>query len=251
MMKDDRAVTETMGYILLFSIVLTAIALILLFGNSILNNEKDNNNFHSIEQGFTIIQSDMQQVALEGTPNKTTMIHMNGGSILSNTSTGKLKIDYNATHYDNYTGHIIFMSPSDLSTISIENGGVWEKGNENGTDVLISKPRFYITPQSHTLVLNIIRINAMPLSNAGIATLTIQMMYNTTYVYTDSMVGGGPVAITMDTQYPNAWKRYLEDTIGPVVNVGYTAMPDGSSKFTISNVDKLIISEHIIDARFG
>ncbi|HTX43666.1 MAG TPA: hypothetical protein VMC61_02970, partial [Methanocella sp.] len=63
-MFDDKAVTETMGYILLFMIVLTAIALLLLFGNSIINNEKEKNNFQSVGQGFDIIQSDMKQVAL-------------------------------------------------------------------------------------------------------------------------------------------------------------------------------------------
>jgi hypothetical protein len=251
MTNDDKAVTETMGYIILFAIVLTAIAIILLFGNSILDAEKNKNNFKNIEQGFSIIQSDLKQVALEGTPNKSIMIHMEGGTILSNTDTGRLKIDYHNTHYNNYTGQIVFKSPNDLSSITIENGGVFEKSNEEGTDALVSKPRMYITPQTNTLVLNVIKVKASPLSNSGRGNLNINLMYNDTSVYQDSLADG-TVTLTIDTQYPNAWHRYLDD----MMKSAGSTVPDpvhvaDGYQYTLSPVNNLMIVEHDIDAWMG
>jgi len=254
MINDNSAVSETLGYILLFAIALSAIAIILLIGNTIIANEKSRDNFQNMEQSFDILQSNMKQVALDGTPVKTTMIHMDGGTFAINTSTSRLQVDYHSTHYDNNTGQIIFTQDTDsMNNLSIENGGVWKASD--GYSYLISQPRIYITPQTNTLVLNVYRLTApsSSLANAGSGTMNIQMEYNDrSSVLPMDSDNNGVVTITMDTTYREAWKEYLNNTvIGTSAVVTYDDSYGAGIKATISPISNLIISEHWITISFS
>jgi hypothetical protein len=250
MIHDDTAVSETLGYILLFGIALTAIAIILLVGNSIIASEKSKDNFQSIVQSFNILQSNMKQVALDGTPVKTTIIHMQGGTMAINTDAARLKVDYNSLHYNNSTGQIIFTKEDDLmNNVSIENGGVWEAND--GYSFTVAPPRMYVTPQTNTLVLNVYRLTAInsSIANAGVGTMTVGMRYsNQSYVLPTEEASNGAAVLTLDTNYRHAWKEYLNNSlIGTNVVVTYDdSYPDGV-KATLSPISKLIISEHWIN----
>lgn len=248
---DDRAVSETLGYILLFGIALTAIAIILLVGNSIINNEKSKDNFQNMVQSFNIIQSNMKQVALDGTPVKTTVIHMDGGSFGINTDTARLKVDVDGTlFYNHTTGHIMFTKEEDImDNVSIENGGVWK--TTDGYSSIVSQPRIYITPETDTMVLNVYRLYSTSpnVANAGTGTMTIEMSYNDNSNVLPTQDVTGDVILTIDTHYPQAWTQYLDDLetgTGGAVTVICVDTPDGIVA-TISGVKKLIISEHWID----
>jgi hypothetical protein len=119
-LSDEVAVSETLGYILIFMIVLTCIAFILLTGNTVLDNAKSQNNFKSMEQGFTVLSSDMKQVALEGTPVKTTRIHMEGGAVSADKNSNDLTVVFNSNTYSfPNTGNITFRSDNNQRVVSI------------------------------------------------------------------------------------------------------------------------------------
>ncbi len=267
MLKDDSAVSETLGYILLFGIALTAIAIILLVGNSIIDNERSNDNFQNIIQSFSIIQSDLTQVALEKTPIETTMMHMEGGTLSANSTMGHIIVGYNNSTVPQHsvrditTGGVMFSSDKDaLKTISMDYGGIWQKSGEDLSDTMISEPRFYITPNTDTLVLNVMRLHTMPgnqtLASSGEGTLNIGLMYDNTSVYSEDL-DTGTVTLTLDTNYPNAWKRYLNDTLGsqtlddgtPIVV--HTTINANQIVTTISPVSEVIISEHNVNLSIG
>ena len=265
MIKDSNAVSETLGYILLFGIALTAIAIILLVGNSIIGSEKSQDNFQNIIQSFTIIQSDMNQVALEETPVMTTMIHMAGGTIGGNTTAGDLQINYPASSpspiYDNDTGRIMFSTDNDLTTtVSIENGGVWQKSSDNNSDTMVSQPRIYVTPQSDTLVINVIRFNCSQslTAEAGTGTINIKMMYYNTSIDT-YQADNNTVKLSFDTDYPDAWNSYLSSLNGTLVDVDGNTVPvtvnsvitNDNIVSTISPVSNLLISDHTVNVDFS
>jgi hypothetical protein len=265
MINDSTAVSETLGYILLFAIALTAIAIILLIGNSIISNEKSQDNFQNMIQNFDIVQSDMNQVALEETPVMSTLLHMAGGTITANASACDLKVYYPANSsslvYENDTGSIMFATDTDLTTtVSIENGGVWQESSGNGSDTMVSQPRIYVTPQTDTLVLNIIRFNnTQPLTaDAGSGTLEVEMMYNNTYVYSYP-IDNNAVKLSFDTDYPDAWNSYLSSLNGTLVSVDGNNVPitvntvinNDNIVSTISPVSNLLISDHVVNTDFG
>lgn len=256
MYNDDRAVSETIGFILVFAIVLSCIAIILLFGTQALDNTKNQNNFQSIEQGFTVMQSDLQQIALEGAPMKTSKIHLADGTVFSNTSTGMVYVNYTANNTNIYgapTGQIVYSSGHDLSLVSVENGGLWLHYNDPGTDVVVTEPRIYRVPQSDTLVINVIRLNATPLASGGPRTLNIQMSFNSASVKTVPLGSGADINLTYYTNYPHAWSKFFSGVTPVYTNAIVTNSLTNAGKTTaeFKNVKTLIISEHIVNVKFN
>lgn len=227
---------------------MTAIAIILLVGNSVIDKEKSKDNFQNMEQSFTIIQSDLNQLALNGAPVKTTRVHMEDGSLGIINNAAKIQVNYDgSTRYDQYTGQIIFTQGNDLTNnISIENGGVWKASD--GYTFITSQPRMYITPQTKTLVLNIYRMSAdsSPVVNSGIGMMNLEMRYVSTDVSPLYSHPGGSAELKIDTAYPEAWKEYLTNMANvPGVTVSFTPYSSGVDA-TLDGVDNLLISEHQI-----
>jgi len=237
--SDNSAVSEALGYILIFMIVVSCIAIILVIGNGVLDNAKSQNNFKGIEQGFMVVSSDLKQVALEGTPLKTTKIHLEGGSITANSSTNDITVTYNGhTYYNNKTGNITFRSSTSSGVIAIENGGLWEKYDFTGSDIMVLKPRIFNISDTNTLVLNIIRLNASGSSIGGSATVSITLQDQGTNVYPFN-ASSSDVEITLNTAYPQAWARFMEDSGAQV-----SGLDDHSFTAKFTSISKLIIIEH-------
>ncbi len=242
---DDEAVSETLGYILIFMIVLTCIAFILYAGNGVLASAKAQNNFEGMEQGFSVLNSDLKQVALEGTPLKTTRIHMEGGSISAKADTNHISIKFQGVDkYQDDTGYIKFMLDSDSSIVSLENGGVWEKPGGSGGNLVVLKPRIYrITDPDtgvQTLVVNLIKLDATPPSSiGGSTTIDVTLKDEGTNVYTYEEPSGSSVDIKFYTDYPDAWARFFTDigATGATVNSDHIMV-------TFPAISKVIISVH-------
>lgn len=205
-------------------------------------------------QSFDIIQSSLKQVALDGTPIKTSVIRMDGGSIGINNATARLQVDYGSFNYDNNTGQIRFTKQDDLSSnVSIENGGVWR--SSRGYSTMVSQPRIYITPQTNTLVLNVFRLitPSSSIANAGTGAMTIEMAYNNkSNVLSPTPINDGVVTLTLDTSYTQAWEKYLDEAVvGTDVTVSYDPTYTDGVKATLNGVDNLIVSEHWVDVTFS
>lgn len=211
-----------------------------------LDAAKSQNNFKGIEYGFTILYSNIEQSALDGTPVKTMTIHMEDGSLMASNASNKLTISVNGAPILFYgqsylnTGNITFRSSRDMSMISLENGGLWETyGGE--TDTCLLKPRIFYDEDTSTLFMNVIVLDGNPISIGGSATLNIQIRFNDTIVSQHDVVSGN-VVITFDTAYPGAWGRFFKE-----VNPQFDVSPDYYNNrvtITMQGIKKLIISEH-------
>jgi hypothetical protein len=243
---DDMGVSESIGYILVFAIVLTGIAGIVFFGVNMLNDAKDRNNFQNVEQGFSVIQSDMKRVAVEKAPVKTTRIHVEGGAIVTNMTSGVVQVDFDGHTYRNTTGELTYRSSTGLKTISIQDGGLWKSYGTNMSDVLVTAPRIFSSPENNAIVINVLRLNGSAESFATVGTINMVMKYGGNKLYTYNASVPSDVTITVHTAYPNAWARYLSESIDSFV-VTPVEVTDDHVKMTISGVSEVVISEHTIE----
>ena len=275
--KDDSAVSETIGFILIFAIVLTCIGVILVYGNNVLDSAKSQNNLQSIEQGFTVLQSDMTQVALQQTPAKTTEIHLEEGTVTFDPTKGVMTIDDQKDTISSITtGALSYNSGHDLNLISIESGGLWMHYETTSNYAVISGPRIYAVPDTtnnpstaiNTLVLNVIKLDGSKQASGGPRTLNVKMKYEAPTVNTYSLVdaslypNGRTVTITYTTDHPNAWQAFLKDGSGTQDDMYGNGLYTGGTSFsstslspltnpnkvtvTINNVETLIVCEHVV-----
>jgi hypothetical protein len=245
---DDRGVSESLGYILVFAIVLTGIAGIVFFGVTMLNDAKDRNNFQNVEQGLTVVQSDLKRVAMEKAPVKTTKMHVEGGTLSTNYSSSSIRVEFNGQVYDNKTGDITYYSNTGLKSLSLEGGGLWKSYGSSMDDINIAPPRIFSSSVNNAIVINVIRLNGTDSAFAGSGTANVIMEYTGNRVYTYQSLLPGDLTITINTTYPNAWARFIGESISgfPIVPVDVS---DTRMKVTISGVSQVIVSEHTINIR--
>ena len=87
---NRTAVSEVIGYVIIFGIVMLSIGMIYAVGLPVLQSSTDATQFKSIEQGFLILQTDLFKVALDPAPVRTTKLGTaEGGSLRSDRNQGQ------------------------------------------------------------------------------------------------------------------------------------------------------------------
>ena len=250
--SDNSAVSEALGTILVFGIVVSGIAIIVLFGTNILNSTKETNNIQNIEQGFKVVQSGIGRVALEKTPVTTARMHVEGGTLYTALEGSTISVKYPGTstvfYPETKTGELTYVTNG--KRVSVQNGGLWMSYGSLNDDIMVLSPRIYGAEDTSTLIINVIRITGDTSSFGGSGTANIIMEYKDTKV-TNATSSPSDAVITIDTEYPNAWGRCLYDRF---TEDGFSVEnPDVSIPnrvvVTVHDVKKVIVSEHTIGVK--
>ena len=211
--KSDSAVSEVVGFILVFSIIMLAIGVIYAVGYPCIQSSKKNTQFQNTEQSFMVLQSDIKMVAFDQAPVKTLKTSLGGGSLTVNSSKGHIKVE-NATGtiwYDDTIGVIEYEKNG--RSIAYEGGGVWEK-YPVGSALKLSEPRIFAHNTStgiRTVFVSIINISSDLSSVGGEGTASVVARLNRSHT-PDITYSPGNVTKSFDT----VTAKILYDTL--VVN---------------------------------
>jgi len=236
--RQDAAVSEVMGYIVMFGVVIISISAIYVMGYPILQSNMDSSIFESSEQNFIVLQSNMKMVAYDHVPVKNMKMKLYSSS-LATTNELQISIQYdNTVVYSNSSLSGIEYNKDD-NMILYENGAVFKGYHPRGA-VMVSEPRIYSSTMDgvNITTIGLIMVNGNSgISGKGIATLNMQ--HNTSsLIKTDDTVN---VTLSMNSRFAPLWKEYFED-------IGFTTGSYNDTTFTsYRNDTMLIIGQHIID----
>ncbi len=185
---NEHAVSETVGFIIIFGIILSGIGLVALYGYPTLLDAQQNANIRNMERNMISLQSDVKSLTYKGVPYKETTMQVSGG-VLSIEDPDTVQycftikdanntplIKYNDPNNNNSfpPGSIKYVSDSGEISIALQNGAV-VKHQSNGS-VMLSEPRWFFDDATNTLVINLIQINSpQPLSKTGISTVQMKI----------------------------------------------------------------------------
>ncbi len=79
--SSEQAVSETLGYIIIFGIITACIAMVFVIGSQIITQTQDRANFQSMEQNFEVISSDVSRTAFEASPAMSTRVKIDSGTL--------------------------------------------------------------------------------------------------------------------------------------------------------------------------
>ncbi len=247
LIQSDSAVSEVVGYTLVFGIVVLAIGLIYVTGIPALQSTKDATQFKSIEQGFMILNTDLSKVALDQSPVRTTKLGTAEGGMLASDPAAcniSLKIFESGNEQFNDTielGRIEFVSG--VGSISCENGAVITRYG-SGSFMTI-KPRMFKSNQD-PIMFSLIKVNDSSRSaSGGISQITIsnprfnESLFNTPEVYEN-----GEMEIKVDSEYADSWARFLSSEFGATFP---DPLPDSSTGWSDKiSFDKLVVVEYVV-----
>jgi len=248
LIRSDSAVSEVLGYTLVFGIVILSIGLIYTAGIPALQSTKDATQFKSVEQGFMIMNTDLLKVALDQSPVRTTKLGTAEGGMLAADPAAcalSLKIFEGGNEQFNDTmpmGRIEFAS--EVGSITCENGAVITK---YGSGSFMSvEPRMFKSDQDH-IMFSLIKVNDSSRSaSGGISQITIsnprfnESLFNTPEVYEN-----GGVKIMVDSEYADSWERFLSSEFGATFSNPSADLTSTGWCDTIS-FEKLVVVEYVV-----
>ncbi|PSP97677.1 hypothetical protein BRD07_06305 [Halobacteriales archaeon QS_9_68_42] len=247
---DTRGVSEVVGFILVFSLVLGTITLVYASGISGLDNTRDAERITNAERAFDVLANNFQQMARGEAPNRATEMKLAEAQLSTST---EREVNISADGVDpadaNSSSSTIRYNPGTDTSIVYENGAVIRV--DNGNAVMLEEPDFLF--DNGTVVIRYIELKGGGQSIGGTSTTVLVRAERTS---SDVLVNNGSspedIVIKMQTHEDRAgvWEEYYEEQIAAANsswagNCGNTSV--GGSDAVIEcdsfNADKLAVSK--------
>jgi FlaG/FlaF family flagellin (archaellin) len=236
---NEEAVSEVIGFIYIFGIVILSMSMIYVLGFPMLQKSMDDTVFESTEQNFIVLQSYMKMVGFDQVPVQSLKIRLQGASI-SVSQKSNLTIDYDGEtpYHEIYdTGEIEFNKNDNYLTY--ENGGVWKRYPDGS--LMVSKPRIYTGKINETNIttIGVVLANGTSFqSGNGISILKME--------HKDSIINKSskPVNLTLSlnsTYYASDWVEFLKSIDFDIIN------QTSSSLTAMRNNTMVVVGKHQVN----
>jgi hypothetical protein len=223
---NDRGVSEAIGFMLIFTIVIAGIGLVTLYGYPLLLQQQVGADEKIMEKNMIVLQNDIKSLAYKTVPYKSTSLKIGGGSLtVYNSSTpassnitisnrsGTILGDINSFN----PGELRYESVSAQTEISLQNGAVMMRPRNNQGSVMIAEPRWFYDNNTNTMVINLINITSEQLmAKEGIGTVQMALVGEPYYYETIISAGDLPVNLSYSynsgQNYSVGWDNYFTKT---------------------------------------
>jgi len=251
MESKDGGVSESIGFLLIFSIVIAGIGLVTLYGYPLLLQQQVGAEEKIMEKNMIVLQNDIKSLAYKTVPYKETSLKIGGGSLTVynssySPSSSTINIsDSSGTIYVSsfQPGELRYESVSAQTDISLQNGAVVLRPRIQTGSVMLAKPRWFYDAPTKTLVINLINITSDNIiAKEGIG--TVRMKLGGTNYTNYNPVGDVKIDYTPDStcvqDYSVAWSNYFRDSLAMTGPQGSC----GLNTYTRSNVNTLVIKQY-------
>jgi len=230
--SNDTGVSESIGFMLIFTIVIAGIALVTLYGYPLLLKQQVGAEEKIMEKNMIVLQNDIKSLAYKTVPFKETALKIGGGSLtvydslISNpsasTSTISIYNRVNEYYIQSFKpGELRYESVSAQTDISLQNGAVVMRPRIQPGSVMLAEPRWFYDGPTNTMVINLVNItSANIMAKEGIGTVRMKMVGEPYYNETNFDVGDLRLPIHIDyttdfdQNYSVAWDNYFTEKLG-------------------------------------
>jgi hypothetical protein len=261
----ESGVSEAIGFILIFTMVITGIGLVTLYGYPMLMQQQSSANERIMEKNMIVLQNDVKSLVYKTVPYKESSLKIEGGTLTAYNASStpaifKLDIADCAGGGTSYVsafsaGDLRYTSMSADTDISLQNGAVVKHQHAESGSVMLAEPRWFFDQQTKTLVINLVGFNNTDvMAKTGISTVQTAME-NANYTSVSSV--NGPLCViytpsTADGQdYSVAWDNYFMKNLNypPDITITRTSgTPDTKSPITyqlrLNNPITLVVKKY-------
>jgi hypothetical protein len=232
----DAGVSESIGFILIFSIVIAGISIVTLYGYPILLQQQVNTNEQIMEKNMIVLQNDLKNIAYKMIPYTDTSMKVDGGALSVYNMTYNPGGSSNFSIYDSQScmgtsakpyifspGNLLYESTSAQTDLSLENGAVVKNMLAEQGSSMLATPRWFYDGTTNTAVIYLIGFNSTTLMGfSGVGDVQMQLTGNnyTACPLTKVDVRYQPNA---NLNYATAWNTYFTNSLGMT--------PDGSTGY--------------------
>ena len=247
--KNECGVSEAIGFLLIFSLVMVGIGLVSLYGYPALLQQQANADQRIMEKNMIVLQNDIKSLTYKNVPYKETSLKVGGGPLTvyntSFTPRSSFKIiDGISVDETFYPGQLQYVSVGSQQVIVIENGAVMGRRELEAGSFMLAEPRWFIDTDpvsaKTTAVLYLIGMNSTELlSRTGVGTVKMQMAETN---FTEISFDNNQVIVQYipdpNNDFSVAWRNYFVNTLK------WTETAPGS--YRLPTTDKLVIKRYDI-----
>lgn len=208
----DRAVTEVLGFVMVFALIVSTVGIVYMGGMSALTDTRDTERLNNAERAFDVLADNFQQLGRGEAPSRATEIRI---------ADGQLSTTRNYPLLTNRTGDPDGETRLNPVAIEYSTGGaeriVYESGavirtSGDGSGVMLREPDL-LFDESRT-VLRYIEPRGSAQAIGGTTTVHVRALI-TTVETLDAGTPGEPVRIRLHTASDRAdiWEEYFESEL--------------------------------------
>jgi hypothetical protein len=214
----DSAVSEVVGFMIIFGIMLTGIGLITLYGYPMLLQEQQNTNIRNMERNMILLQSDVNALVYKSVPYKETTMQVSGGTLSVDPVGSTPSFNVIVVGYQDPVipplGEIHYESQDGTTTIGLENGAVHTRMSSSSGSAMLAEPRWFYDITTGTFVMSFIKIDSSDyMAQTGIGTVKMNLTDPKQEEY--PITSGNDVQITYlrdsDNDYTTSWNNYFNN----------------------------------------
>jgi len=247
--NDDRAVSEVVAFILVFSIIIGSVGLLYMTGFSAMEEFQEGEQLRNAERAMVSLSDNLNDVQRSaGVRERSGEMTLRDGALSTGEGETNITISGGAVDNDNDLDNFVGengLDDKDLgsltygleqSTIAYEGGAVFR--NEPGGTVPIAEPHM-VCEEDDMAVVSVLIIEPSEQTTQrtdGVEVTAVEQHYNST---TSSGLTGN-IEIDIQGEYEDAWERTLTQN-------GWTRDSGGA---TCRNIDRAIITVTTVEIEF-
>lgn len=248
MFTDRRGVSETLGFVIIFSLIAMTVGVVYAVGFTGLQDARDAERVNNAERAFDVLANNLEDIVRRGAPSRGTEIRLAEASIGDGPPT-YLNIsgtDASGRSFStgNYTLDPVVYSADDVQ-IRYAAGAATRV--QDGGSVLLTTPPFVIS-QEH-FVVPIVQLSTEEKEVGGSQIILVRAEQRLRSVIVSESEPYDTVTMNVSTPAPDAWERHLE---GNGMSCSTVSSSDDRAKLscTMNDVERVQVVRYEIRVTF-
>lgn len=204
--EDERSVSEVLGYIIVFGIVLTAIIAIVVGGVPILEDARDTSQVENAERAFDITASNFADIYEQGAPSRATQIDLGAGNLYYDNNVTITVEDDAGAELGAAEFRPVVMSVTDNRNVIYEGGAVFR--GSPGEETMRRDPPFLL--EDDRALVPLVKTYSSVVESAGDRTILLRGVSDERTLMTDPGEPHDGIQIQIESPRYEAWAQGLE-----------------------------------------
>ena len=209
--SDDRGVSDVVGYVLIFSLIVATVGVVTTVGFGTLDDRQDAERINNVERAFDVFANNMENVYRDGAPSRATEMRLAGGELRYGEPT-EITLRKADNSDINQTARITPIVYSDGGTEIVYEGGSIIRSQEQGGVMLRSPP--YRFSSDRTLLPLVRTTRSTGESSVRLeGTIRVESALTSVDVDLDPELTdpGTELELVIESERQEVWDRYLEE----------------------------------------
>lgn len=207
---DRRGVSEALGFVLVFALVVTTVGVVYTVGFGGLQDARNAERVNNAERAFDILANNVEDIVRRGVPSRGTEIRLADASIGSGEPT-YVNVSGTAASGRNFSSGTYALDPvvyeADDTQIRYTGGAVTRV--QPGGSTMLNRPPFVL--HGSEFVVPLVQLSTDEASMGGHKTVLVRAERRIRQVVVSEHRSHDTVTMNVSTPAPDGWERYLED----------------------------------------